>query len=150
MSYTDLSTIRKTLIQGVKLNESTTLPSKEWADIEIPLVDGEVNVALKTGGATVPVTDTDLLAALKGLCTKELVYRALTIRGSKDKDADGSSSLWVNWHKEYANALALMRSGDFFQDPAEETDVPHSYTEDAEEDPDNLSIQPKFSLDQSF
>lgn len=150
MSYTDLATIRKTLVQGLKLNESTTFPSKDWAEMEIPLVDGEVNVALKTGGATVPVSDVDLTAALKSICSKELAYRAMVMRNVKDKDSDGSSALWVQWHKEYLAALELMRKGTFFEDPAEEVDVPHSFTENAEEDPDNFDIQPKTTWDQAF
>lgn len=109
-AYCDIDDLEATLAGAILLGEDTK-PSRATAEAEILSVGSQLNVALAMGEVALPIDPSlvDLIADLSRLNRREAAYQVRAMaQHVNDKDKD---PLWVGWHKEFLDALALMREG---------------------------------------
>lgn len=144
--YTSIVSVRSYLPAGNRVDELTK-PSLTEVLAWIAQSTGMANAALAQGNAVVPVVDPDTLIALDPLCGHWVVYQYFSARGvTIDKN---NPPTWADWDKQFQDALALMRKGDW---TAAVTDDggPESYTMNAEDDDTDDSLDPVFTRDRKF
>jgi hypothetical protein len=140
--YTTVDKVRAVLPLDVNIDE-TSHPTLLQVNVFVTDVEATLNVALTSGGVTLPITGANQLAAYDLLCAKELAFLIMQARGSaKDKE-----SLWQQYHDEWTATIALLSN------PATTTAaagalVPSSYTMNAPDVPDS-SVNPVFIRDQA-
>ena len=108
--YCAIDVVKGWLPANVKLDDSTTDPPTAafvTSDI-LPGITGQIDTALKNGGASIPISDTSMVAYMEQLEAKEAVYQVMVIRSSPDKVPE---YLEV-WHSEFLAAIAAFAAGD--------------------------------------
>jgi len=141
--YTDLDSVRGVMPGGVKIDSYLTRPDLATVALWITQVSNTVNAALSSGGVSLPVTDADLLGALKLLCSHEVAYQIMLTRGAVDDSR--VPPMWKTWHDDFLKALDLMRKGEYSATLV--VDDPWSYTQDANPDDSSDSKNPTFTKD---
>jgi hypothetical protein len=101
MAYSTLERVEE-LLPEVWIDH-TTHPTRDDVTGWLDDIDGQINVALASGGNTVPVTDADMLKNLDLLEGKEAAYLVMQAKGVADDDEN--PALWQQYHKDFLAAL---------------------------------------------
>jgi len=135
MAYTTIAKVHAVLPADVPIDE-TTHPTLAEAIVLMGNVEGELNVAFVSGGATLPVTDANTLAWADFLVASETAYRVLQARGA----AEDKASLWQGYHESFTAAIERLSNPETAGATGAAAGVPrHSDT-----------VEPWFTRDQVF
>lgn len=124
MPYTDVASVRLVLPEGVEINDTTTVPSMSTVTTWIAQISSQVNVAASVGGLALPITDADLLAALKILCSRETAYQVMLSRGASENPEH--KPMWKSWHDDFMKMLELLQKGELVEVSSVESGEPWS------------------------
>ena len=130
MAFTTIDTVMSYLPNDVSVDETTHPTYAEVVSIWLPNYDGELNVAIGTGGGTLPVTDVNLLGWLDDLEAKKAAFDIMEAR------AKGSGN--PTWQAEWIAAIAKLSdkeaqvaaSVSLIGAPSAKTDVDPVFTKD--------------------
>lgn len=108
--YCAIDVVKGWLPANVKLDDSTTDPPTAafvTSDI-LPGITGQINTAIANGGATIPVTDANMVAFLEQFEAKEAVYQVMLIRSAPEKVPE----YLEEWHDTFEAYLEQWAAGD--------------------------------------
>lgn len=110
MPYTTLVMIQSMLPVDNQIDDISS-PTKAEVEAWLPGLDGELNVAISTGGGTVPVVGADMIAFLDLLEAGEAAYRVLQAKGStrqKESIWQDYHTTWTDWIAKFSNKLTAV------------------------------------------
>lgn len=129
-AYTTVDAVKRVMPGGTELSEVSD-PSLADAAIFITGASAEIDIALGTGGLSVPVLDETFRAYLDIKSAREVAWQIMAARNvliASDKDAPE----WTKWHDEFKAMLGAFEKGSIPGDLTSE-ESPDSYTRDADE-----------------
>lgn len=145
MSYTDLAFVVSMLPAGISIDDETK-PTASDVGVMITTTGQSVTFALKQGGATVPVVDTDALGRYKLEQTKHVVWLVMAARGVESKD-----QYWENWGEEFwKEFLELLATPGAAAAAEAESGEPWAYTMHDDEGGTDASRQPAIKRGQVY
>lgn len=142
--YCTLDQVRAALPGKTPLHSASD-PSDTDANTWITQSGAMVDVALAAGNFVSPAVDTAQMNAIALLCAGEVAFRVMERRVGTDTQQDNTS--WGGYHRDFKEALAMMRDSTWAAPPEEIADagnarLPWSYTMDALTNGDD-SMQPR-------
>lgn len=138
MPYTTMDRVRSLLPENI-LADETSEPSDDMVEGWQPGVEARVDIAIRVGGGTTPITEATALLYLDLLCAKELAWMIMYHKDAAKKDHE--------YHTEFEDALTtFMEEG---LPVALGSAGPSSYTMDAPSTSDT-SINPVITNDTVF
>jgi len=146
--YFAISDVDGWLPVGNKLDQQTGEPTRKLVEEEwIPGYTNDINVSVKLGGGTVPVTDTDWLGRFNVRAARDCAYQVMVKRNaSRDEKIPAE---YLKWHEEYMDMLKKLEEKAIANLSTSSTGaIASSYTMNAPDNPDS-SVNPVFTRDQA-
>jgi len=144
MLYFDIDDVRGCLPGGTSIDDQTGYPTKAIVEEEILGCEGRINVAFKQGGASLPITDPDVLADIKIYGKREVAYQVAVIRQAiADEKTVPEFRKWHDEFEAWRKEVALGK----YAGLASSEDVPWSHTRDADTSDPSDDRNPVFVKD---
>lgn len=125
-TYTTIEMVQSLLPEDNQIDDGSS-PTKAEVESWLPGLDGELNVAIATGGGAVPVVGADMIKFLNLLEAGEAAYRVLQAKGvTKLKESlfQDYHVTWTNWITKLSDKkTAVTAAGSTAGAPTSVTDI---------------------------